>query len=140
MAQNTVYSGREFQVFVNTDDVSSGVGTFNSATDATWLQVDVDSVSFPSFSPIQEFEMRTGSGRVASFDNVFTTDKRVTTEFSLSGRVDAATLVVFVENVTGTASTATVATTVTITDNENTNENNAVVFTAGGDVDGGNLG
>ena len=104
MAQNTVYSGREFQVFVNTDDVSSGVGTFNSATDATWLQVDVDSVSFPSFSPIQEFEMRTGSGRVASFDNVFTTDKRVTTEFSLSGRVDAATLVVFVENVTGTAS------------------------------------
>ena len=43
-------------------------------------------------------------------------------------------------NVTGTADVATVATTVTITDNENTNENNAVVFTAGGDVDGGNLG
>ena len=40
-------------------------------------------------------------------------------------------------NVTGTAS---VATTVTITDNESTDENNAVVFTAGGDVDGGNLG
>ena len=36
--------------------------------------------------------------------------------------------------------TASVATTVTITDNENTNEENAVVFTAGGDVDGGNLG
>jgi hypothetical protein len=40
----------------------------------------------------------------------------------------------------GNAATATVATTVTITDNENTNEDNAVVFTAGGDVDGGNLG
>ena len=40
-------------------------------------------------------------------------------------------------NVTGTAD---VATTVTITDNESTNENNAVIFTAGGDVDGGNLG
>ena len=40
-------------------------------------------------------------------------------------------------NVTGTAS---IATTVTITDNESTNEDNAVVFTAGGDVDGGNLG
>jgi len=36
--------------------------------------------------------------------------------------------------------TATVATTVTITDNESTNEENAVIFTAGGDVDGGNLG
>ena len=32
------------------------------------------------------------------------------------------------------------ATTVTITDNESTNEDNAIVFTAGGDVDGGNIG
>ena len=43
-------------------------------------------------------------------------------------------------NLTGTASTATVATTVTITDNESTNEDNAIIFTAGGDVDGGNIG
>ena len=35
---------------------------------------------------------------------------------------------------------ATLATTVTITDNEDTDEDNAVIFTAGGDVDGGNLG
>ena len=40
----------------------------------------------------------------------------------------------------GYSGTAAVATTVTITDNESTNEDNAVVFTAGGDVDGGNLG
>ena len=39
-----------------------------------------------------------------------------------------------------TATTATVATTVTITDNESTNEDNAIIFTAGGDVDGGNIG
>ena len=39
-----------------------------------------------------------------------------------------------------TSGTAAIATTVTITDNESTNETNAVVFTAGGDVDGGNLG
>ena len=32
------------------------------------------------------------------------------------------------------------ASTLTITDNENTDEDNAIVFTAGGDVDGGNLG
>ena len=43
-------------------------------------------------------------------------------------------------NVTGTADVATVATTVTITDNESTDENNPVVFVAGGDLDGGNLG
>ena len=35
---------------------------------------------------------------------------------------------------------ATLATTVTITDNESTDEDNALIFTAGGDVDGGNLG
>ena len=39
-----------------------------------------------------------------------------------------------------TTGTAGIATTVTITDNENTNENNALIFTAGGDLDGGNLG
>ena len=40
----------------------------------------------------------------------------------------------------GYSGTAAVATTVTITDNESTNENNALIFTAGGDTDGGNLG
>ena len=57
----------------------------------------------------------------------------------------AGTLVANLEaNVTGilkgTARTATVATTVTITDNESTAEDNAIVFTSGGDVDGGNIG
>jgi len=40
----------------------------------------------------------------------------------------------------GYSGTAAVATTVTITDNESTNEDNAIIFTAGGDLDGGNLG
>ena len=39
-----------------------------------------------------------------------------------------------------TAGNATKAETVTITDNESTDESNALVFTAGGDVDGGDLG
>ena len=50
------------------------------------------------------------------------------------------TATTFAGALTGTASTATVATTVTITDNESTNEDNAIIFTAGGDVDGGNIG
>lgn len=41
---------------------------------------------------------------------------------------------------TGNSATATLASTLTITDNENTAENNAVIFTSGGDLDGGNLG
>ena len=39
-----------------------------------------------------------------------------------------------------TVNLATLASTVTITDNESTDENNAVIFAAGGDVDGGSLG
>jgi len=46
----------------------------------------------------------------------------------------------FAGPLTGNADTATVATTVTITDNESTDEDNAIIFTAGGDVDGGNIG
>ena len=38
------------------------------------------------------------------------------------------------------ATTAAVATTVTISDNESTNEDNAIIFTSGGDIDGGNIG
>jgi len=40
----------------------------------------------------------------------------------------------------GYSGTAAVATTVTITDNESTNENNAIIFAAGADQDGGNIG
>ena len=39
-----------------------------------------------------------------------------------------------------TVNLATLATTLTITDNESTAENNALIFTSGGDLDGGNLG
>jgi len=39
-----------------------------------------------------------------------------------------------------TVNLATLASTVTITDNESTNENNPLIFAAGGDLDGGNLG
>jgi len=52
------------------------------------------------------------------------------------------TLVANIEgNVTGNLTgTASIATTVTISDNESTNEDNAIIFTSGGDVDGGNIG
>ena len=52
--------------------------------------------------------------------------------------VDGTALNTVIAGVTvANATTAAVATTVTITDNESTNEDNAVVFTSGGDVDGG---
>ena len=67
----------------------------------------------------------------------------------VTGNADTATALATARTIGGTSfdgsaniavGLATLATTVTITDNESTNENNAIIFTAGGDVDGGNLG
>ena len=67
----------------------------------------------------------------------------------VTGNADTATTLATARTIGGTSfngsaniavGLATLATTVTITDNESTNENNAIIFTAGGDVDGGNLG
>jgi len=68
---------------------------------------------------------------------------------ALTGNADTATALATARTIGGTSfdgsaniavALATLATTVTITDNESTNENNAIIFTAGGDVDGGDLG
>ena len=91
---------------------------------------------------------------VASFRNITLTGELDAGSLDVSGDADIdGTLEADAITVGGTAlntviagvtvtnaSTAAVATTVTISDNESTNEENAVIFTSGGDVDGGNIG
>lgn len=99
MALNAnTFSGKEFKVYVAADDVSSNAGTFNDQQN-NFLRLDVEGITLPTFSPQQEFEMRTGSGRVAEFGQIFSSSKRVITEFSLSGRLTTSDLPVFIENV-----------------------------------------
>lgn len=99
MALNTnTYSGKEFAVYIASDDVSSGAGTFNDQA-TEFRRLDVEGLTLPSFNPNQEFEMRTGSGRVAEFDQVFSSSKRVVTEFTLSGRLTTLDLPIWIENV-----------------------------------------
>ena len=74
------------------------------------------------------------SGSAIVLDGVINVDAGVVTG-ATSITSDA-----FVGPLAGNASTATLASTVTITDNESTNESNALIFTAGGDIDGGSLG
>tara|TARA_R110000824_G_scaffold140924_1_gene307227 strand:- start:316 stop:1431 length:1116 start_codon:yes stop_codon:yes gene_type:complete len=98
MALNaTTYSGKQFTVYLAAEEET---GTFNT-TDASYRRVDVEGITFPSFNPQQEFEMRTGSGRIAEFDQVFSSTKRVMTEFTLSGRLTQEMWVLLMENVTG---------------------------------------
>ena len=104
MAVNSsVYSGREFALYISHDDTTSGVGTFNTNTSTQWKRVDINSFSFPNFNPIQEFEMRTGSGRIAAFDSVFTSEKGVVREISIEGRLNDEILQILGENVLGEA-------------------------------------
>ena len=91
---------------------------------------------------------------VASFRNITLTGELDAGSLDVSGDADIdGTLEADAITVNGTAlntviagvtvtnaTTAAVATTVTISDNESTNEENAIIFTAGGDVDGGNIG
>ena len=101
MANANVYSGKEFNIYVNTDKTGANLGTFNDATGDTWKSIDLDSFAFPNFNPIQEFEMRTGTGRVATHGSMFTSDAGVTREVSISGRLTDDILQIFGENVIG---------------------------------------
>jgi len=101
MANANVFSGKEFTVFVSHDLTSSGIGYFNTNTGTQWRKLDIESYSFPNFNPTQEFEMRTGTGRVADIDNVFTSDEGVVRSVELSGRLDAYSLEILLSNLTG---------------------------------------
>jgi hypothetical protein len=98
MALNaTTYSGKQFAVYLAAETTT---GTFNT-TDANYRRVDVEGITLPTFNPQQEFEMRTGSGRIAEFDQIFSSTKRVTTEFTLSGRLTQEMWVILCESATG---------------------------------------
>ena len=101
---SSTYSGREFKVYIGQD---ASVGTANSSTNgATMYRLDIEGITLPTFSPNQEFEMRTGTGRVAEFGSMFSSSKGVATEFSLSGRVTMQDLPILVENVLAQEATA----------------------------------
>ena len=85
MAANTYsYSGKQFQVYMATDKVASdGVGTFFTGSNFSGgIEMDVEGITVPTWNPVQEFEMRSGQSRVAQFSDIFSSTKRVVTEFS----------------------------------------------------------
>ena len=103
-ANATTYSGKQFNVYIAEDDT---VGTFNTSSNGDEFQrIDVEGVTLPTFSPNQEFEMRSGSGRVAEFGAMFSSSKGVDTEFTISGRLDLGCLPIFAESVLGVTSGA----------------------------------
>ena len=148
-------------------DVIAGVGltadNTNEELDVSAAQTGITSVVNSSLEIGRDADNRIKFGtddqiifEVAGGDNVImkASGEIEATSLDISGDVDVdGTLEADAITVGGTAlssviagttvsnaTTAAVATTVTITDNESTDESNAIVFTAGGDVDGGNIG
>ena len=99
LALNTdVTSGKQFSVYVAADATVGAEGiSASSGTNA--YRLDIEGITLPTFSPNQEFEMRSGAGRVAEFGAIFSSSKRTTTEVTLSGRVTMQDLPILMENV-----------------------------------------
>lgn len=109
---------------------SAGALTITSAAAATW-STGAGALTITSAAALN---LNPTAGSAILLDGTISVDAGVVTGAT------SITSTAFVGALTGNADTSTLATTVTITDNESTSETNAVIFTAGGDVDGGNLG
>ena len=106
-----------------------------AGTDAILIAAGIEAVSEGDFSASNnatKLSFKTAASELASEKMSLSSAGVLTVSGGVVGDVTG--------DVTGTADVATVATTVTITDNESTDEANAVIFTAGADVDGGNIG
>ena len=140
-------------------DANAG-GSVSGNTFATDLKIGRDADNLIDFTTDNQvtFRVSAGDGIVMKASGEIEATKF---DGALEGNADTATALATARNIGGvsfdgtgnidlpgvnstgnqnTSGTAAVATTVTITDNENTDEDNAVIFTAGGDVDGGNIG
>ena len=132
-------------------DLSSGDLTIDAHAGDIILDAAGKDISLTDGAGTAEFIFNLEDAPELDVDGDFTIDgsgkitlDSAATNINLIGNVTASGVVSssggFIGGLTGTADVATVATTVTITDNESTDEDNAIVFTAGGDVDGGNIG
>tara|TARA_R110000765_G_scaffold391286_1_gene484093 strand:- start:214 stop:1344 length:1131 start_codon:yes stop_codon:yes gene_type:complete len=93
-----VTSGKQFAVYVAAD-ATVGAEGITASSGANAYRLDTEGITLPTFSPNQEFEMRSGAGRVAEFGAIFSSSKRTMTEVSLSGRVTMQDLPILMENI-----------------------------------------
>jgi hypothetical protein len=129
---------------------SSGAVTLNVVGTTGAISVSANAITLPTALTVPNSILNTALvvGRDADNQINFGTDNTMVfrvgagngVTFKASGEIEATKFDGALEGNADTASVAAVATTVTITDNESTDENNPIVFVAGGDLDGGNLG
>jgi hypothetical protein len=72
---------------------------YGTAKNDGMKRMDVDSISFPSLNPIQVLEMKAGSGYMVQQNDIFQTNKKTVTEFSVSGTLKESYADIFLENI-----------------------------------------
>ena len=84
---NAAFSPRDFKAWVIEEtDTGNNAGALDApAITSALLQLDVDSVSFPSISPNQKMDVRSSVGRVLHSNDFFQDNVLRSTEVSLSG-------------------------------------------------------
>ena len=130
-----ITAGSAGTLSIVTTDAAGAAANIQITADGT---VDIDSAGVLTLDSGAAINIEPASGSAILLDGTISIDAGVVT--GATSITSTAFVGDITGDVTGTADTATVATTVTITDNESTNENNAIVFTSGGDLDGGNIG
>ena len=128
-------AGTNGTLSIVTSDAGDSSANIQVTADGT---VDIDSAGVLTLDSGAAINIEPASGSAILLDGTISIDAGVVT--GATSITSTAFVGDITGDVTGNADTATLATTVTITDNESTSETNAVIFTAGGDVDGGNLG
>ncbi|MFC1630108.1 beta strand repeat-containing protein [Patescibacteria group bacterium] len=139
------------------DPTGVGLITFDDGETATYDGANDDEVFFTLSNSVVDLSADTTMLKITAVDN----DDANYIPFGIFDDSDGTEDTLFLVDYTGAVTTgewkgteiadayvpdnitidlATLATTLTITDNENTAENNAVLFTSAGDLDGGNLG
>jgi hypothetical protein len=84
---NAAFSPRDFKAWVIEEtDTGNNAGALDApAITSNLLQLDVDSVSFPSISPNQNLDVRSSVGRVLHSNDFFQDNTMRSTEVTLSG-------------------------------------------------------
>lgn len=82
MGSSSVFSSKDYRVYLIKEVTA---GTTPTLGTATVLQLDVDSVGFPSLNPNQSTEVRSGVGRTLKDEDFYQDNIMRVVEFSLSG-------------------------------------------------------
>ena len=128
---NIITNGTTIGHTSDTDLMTLADGLLTVAGEVSMTTLDIGGTNVGSTAA--ELNLLDGSAKSTSSITIADTDAFVIIDGTTTKQIPASDIKTY-------ATTSVNATTVTITDNESTNEDNAIIFTAGGDVDGGNLG